>query len=630
MRSPGPVLFFIAAFILLTIAGPRTLLASDTQIIVNNAADAVCSTTATPACYRTIQEAIDNANYVISNNTGTTVTYSILVEPGTYSEVITLKPGVSIVQGRETARTILNNSGNAPVVTASNLSTAASFRNFSFINTSTGIVVSNSSSVINITNNVFYGTSGAAITIQGSASTNVINNTFYQNGTAVVRDSASNQITNNIFSNNTVNISGAAFPTNQSNITYNDFNPAPGEGVITDPYSIPRQTITNPDPLFVDISDISHLDVHLKTGSPCIGNGDPNRCTNQGPPCDIGAYGGANADTIPLQVSNITKTTSSTSTSLTWNANLSYSVTGYRIYYGKAPGVYTGTDAAEGPSPINVTVTTTTLSNLSTTVVTPTKPALNSVTALNGSLALSWDAVPGATGYRVYCDIDDGTPSPPTTLNKTVVTTAYTVPDLTNNTKYKIAVSAIAQATYFIAVTAVNSNATGTSIPGIAYESAYSPEISVPLGDAQESVHSDFIIDYPEALAAYPNLQNSRQGCFIATAAYGCYSAPEVQALRAFRDRYLLTNSAGSAFVQWYYEHGPVAAAWLDAHPGYKPVVRTALMPAVGLALFMTGTSLFIKAVVALFMVIIALIIVYRFSRKRLSGSGGAQCKRSY
>jgi ABC-type dipeptide/oligopeptide/nickel transport system permease component len=118
-------------------------------------------------------------------------------------------------------------------------------------------------------------------------------------------------------------------------------------------------------------------------------------------------------------------------------------------------------------------------------------------------------------------------------------------------------------------------------------------------------------------------LQNSRRGCFIATAAYGYYSAPEVQALREFRDQYLLTNRAGSAFVRWYYEYGPVAAAYLDAHPGYKPVVRTALMPAVGLALFMTGTSFFIKAVVGVLMLIIALMIANTFFRKRLSGSGG-------
>jgi len=327
----------------------------------------------------------------------------------------------------------------------------------------------------------------------------------------------------------------------------------------------------------------------------------------------MGAYGGTNADTIPMQVSNvIAAPLTTTSISLAWNANLSYDITGYRVYYGNAPGVYN--------APITVSsLTATTITGLTATVSTPASPVLNPnrVTVLNESLALSWDAVPGATGYRVY--INDGTSSPPTTLVDTVNAPSSTIKGLTNNVNYKIAVSAFAQAIYYVAVTAVNTTLTNTTSPAIDHESAYSQQQPVPLGPIHESAQSNIIVDYPEALVGYPNLQNSRRGCFIATAAYGSYSAPQVQALRAFRDRYLLTNSAGSAFVRWYYEHGPVAAAWLDAHPGYKPVVRAALIPAVGLALFMTDTSLFIKAIVALMLLIIAFLITYGFFRKRLS-----------
>ncbi len=631
MRSQGRFHCFIAAFILLSIAAPNTLLASDTEIIVNNATGAECSTTATPPCYTTIQTAIDYANNVITSNTGTSVTFSILVGPGTFSEAITLKAGVSIIQGGETARTILHSSGSGPVVSASNLSSAVSIRHFSFINTAAGIMVSNCSSAINITNNIFYGTSGTAVAIQGSPSANVINNTFYLNGSAISRDAASNQITNNIFSNNTTaHISGALFPADQSNITYNDFFiPTPNASEITDPHSIPNLTTSDSNPDFVD-TDISHLDFHLQTGSPCIINGDPN----QGTPPDMGAYGGTNADTIPKQVVSSVTGTTSTSISLAWNANLSYSVTGYRVYYGQSPGLYNGTDAIEGPSPISMpstTITSAMISGLTAPVVTPAKPKLNDKpTVLNESLVLSWDAVPGATGYRVYADSEDGTTttSPPTTLKAdNVNSTSYTLTGLTNNVKYKIAVSAIAQATYYVAVTAVNSIPAGaSSSPGIAYESAYS-EVVVPLSDPQESVQSDFIVEFPEGLAAYPNLQSSHVGCFIATAAFGSSSDPEVQTLRVFRDRYLLTSGAGKAFVRWYYENAPAAASWLNAHPGFKPAVRAALMPAVGLALFMTDASSFIKAIIGLLILLIVLMTAYRLFRKRLSGSGEAPCR---
>jgi hypothetical protein len=69
--------------------------------------------------------------------------------------------------------------------------------------------------------------------------------------------------------------------------------------------------------------------------------------------------------------------------------------------------------------------------------------------------------------------------------------------------------------------------------------------------------------------------------CFIATAAFGSGLAPEVTVLREFRDRYLLTNRAGQAFVDWYYAFSPPVASYIAEHESLKTAVRLGLTPIV-------------------------------------------------
>ncbi len=71
-------------------------------------------------------------------------------------------------------------------------------------------------------------------------------------------------------------------------------------------------------------------------------------------------------------------------------------------------------------------------------------------------------------------------------------------------------------------------------------------------------------------------------GCFIATAAYGSYLDPHVYVLRNFRDRYLLTNSLGQAFVDSYYRYSPPVADFISKHETLKIAARWALTPVVG------------------------------------------------
>jgi len=67
--------------------------------------------------------------------------------------------------------------------------------------------------------------------------------------------------------------------------------------------------------------------------------------------------------------------------------------------------------------------------------------------------------------------------------------------------------------------------------------------------------------------------------CFIATAVYGTKMATEVVALRRFRDNRLMKNTAGRAFVKWYYRHSPPVADFIRHRSVIKATVRVGLKP---------------------------------------------------
>jgi hypothetical protein len=159
------------------------------------------------------------------------------------------------------------------------------------------------------------------------------------------------------------------------------------------------------------------------------------------------------------------------------------------------------------------------------------------------NVKLTWDPSPEplVTGYRLYYGTSSGN---------------YTnVIDAGNRTDYTVTELAEG-ATYYFAATAY-------------------------IGTGDESTFSNVASYTVPGETPSSGSSGGGGGCFIATAAWGSRLAPEVVTLREFRDRYLLTNAAGQAFVDWYYRVSPPAAAFIAEHESLKTAVRWGLTPVV-------------------------------------------------
>ncbi len=87
-------------------------------------------------------------------------------------------------------------------------------------------------------------------------------------------------------------------------------------------------------------------------------------------------------------------------------------------------------------------------------------------------------------------------------------------------------------------------------------------------------------ISYTVAEAASAGSSSGSGGaCFIATAAFGSYRAPEVILLQKFRDRFLLTNAPGRLFVYVYYRLSPTLADFISQYDSLRHATRLALKP---------------------------------------------------
>ena len=93
-------------------------------------------------------------------------------------------------------------------------------------------------------------------------------------------------------------------------------------------------------------------------------------------------------------------------------------------------------------------------------------------------------------------------------------------------------------------------------------------------------------------------------GCFIATAAYGSPMESHVKTLREFRDRFMLNNPVGKAFVDIYYNYSPPVADFIANHDTLRLVVRWSLFPVVGVSWMSINIGLTITMALTLLLLI--------------------------
>ena len=67
--------------------------------------------------------------------------------------------------------------------------------------------------------------------------------------------------------------------------------------------------------------------------------------------------------------------------------------------------------------------------------------------------------------------------------------------------------------------------------------------------------------------------------CFIATAAYGTSTAPEVNILRHIRDEHILRYTLGRAFIRAYVSISPPIAKYISGRNVMRLFIRIGLRP---------------------------------------------------
>lgn len=192
---------------------------------------------------------------------------------------------------------------------------------------------------------------------------------------------------------------------------------------------------------------------------------------------------------------------------------------------------------------------------------------------------------------------------------KTVTTTAVTTTEVTTTPVAKATASTDSTST-----ATINESATeGTTSDGTGV-GRYSSILSKLTPGTHYYVRaygitSDNVIYYGNQLEF-----ETKDACFIATAAYGSFLDPHVQILRLFRDRYLLSHESGRVFVRLYYHYSPQIAEFIAAQPALRLIVRVFLFPLIlcsYVAVNMGMTGLFVVMLALLGTVVVGRNMIY-------------------
>ena len=115
--------------------------------------------------------------------------------------------------------------------------------------------------------------------------------------------------------------------------------------------------------------------------------------------------------------------------------------------------------------------------------------------------------------------------------------------------------------------------------PGSTMDVVYQPnqELKKKLAEQQTEPAKRRRAPQTNEAQTVPEAPKKKEGCYIATAVYGSYDAPEVRTLRRFRDETLKKSAAGRMFIRVYYRFSPPIAQRLKNATKVNRLVRRML-----------------------------------------------------